>query len=312
MPTFIATNPATTDVVAFSSPFAPFLPWIFFAGFFLGFWLVFRFLLPVAGRLARGIWRRTTRMGVRWSWAAARVDVLRHQFGGAVDYLPIVILLAAAIGVAMVAGDGFLDLAEMVHGQSPALAAVDQQVHAQALYYRGRSATAFFTTMTRIGTPVGVGIITLAVGAVLMWKRQRALAIYLVGTALGAGLLDLELKSFFHRARPALAEALMKAHGFSFPSGHALGSTALYGALAWVVFRIASRWRVRSAAFAFATTMVLAISSSRLYLGVHWMSDIGAGIAAGLVWLIGTTTALEVGRRIRAMRRTRGPIAAEE
>ncbi len=238
--------------------------------------------------------------------------MLRHRLGGAVDYLPIVIILAIAIGAAMVAGDGFLDLAEMVHGRSPALAAVDQQVHAQALYFRGRSATAFFTTMTWIGTPWGVGIITLVVAAILMWKRQRALAMYVVATTVGAGLLDLELKSFFHRARPDLAEALMKAHGFSFPSGHALGSTALYGALAWVVFRIAARWSVRSAAFAFATTMVLAISSSRLYLGVHWISDIGAGIAAGVAWLVGTTTALEVGRRIRAMRRTRGPIAAEE
>ena len=156
--------------------------------------------------------------------------------------------------------------------------------------------------MTVIGNPAGLGLIVLPVAiALAMQKRWRWVA-YLLSTTVIGGLLNLQLKAWFARARPDLAEALRDAHGYSFPSGHAMGSTIVFGALAYLAFRALKHWRARAAALSFACTMIVAIAASRIYLGVHWISDIGAGIAAGSIWLAATTMAYETSRRIRRVR----------
>ena len=80
---------------------------------------------------------------------------------------------------------------------------------------------------------------------------------------------------------------------------------ARFGALAYLAVRTIPRWRYRAAAVAFAGTMILSISASRIYLGVHWISDVGAGICAGLIWVIAATVAYETMRRIRMVRSLR-------
>lgn len=121
-------------------------------------------------------------------------------------------------------------------------------------------------------------------------------------TACGGGLLDWELKRFFARARPDVAEMLRQAQGYSFPSGHAMGSSVMFGALSYLAFRLIRRWAWKAAALAFAATLVIAIATSRVYLGVHWISDVVAGVAAGLMWVGVTTVSYETLRRIRLLR----------
>ena len=101
------------------------------------------------------------------------------------------------------------------------------------------------------------------------------------------------------------------AHGYSFPSGHAMGSTIVFGAFAYLAFRILNNWRPRAAALAFCCSMILAICASRIYLGVHWISDVAAGVSAGLIWLVATTVAYETFRRIRMIRALRFRNSAE-
>src|SRR5207244_4020919 len=137
---------------------------------------------------------------------------------------------------------------------------------------------------------------------VLAFLRRWRWIAYLAVTFGGGELLDVELKSYFARARPAMAEALRIAHGYSFPSGHALGSTVAFGALAYLAYRTAKSWSGAAAALAFGATFVLAVSLSRVYLGVHWISDVAAGVSAGLVWVTTTTAAYETARRIRHLR----------
>ena len=221
------------------------------------------------------------------------------------DYLPVFIVLAAGIAATSFAGDAFMDIAERVQAESPKLREVDTRTHEWARYTHTTGSTAFFTTLTLIGTPVGIGILVAIIAGLLGWKKRWRWAAYLVVTTGAGGLLNLLLKSFFERARPELAEALRDAHGYSFPSGHAMGSTVCFGALAYLALRIFPRWRQRSAAIAFACSMILAISASRIYLGVHWISDIGAGICAGLIWIVTTTVAYETMRRIRLVRALR-------
>lgn len=221
------------------------------------------------------------------------------------DYLPVFVVLGVGLAATALAGDAFLDLVEQLQEESPALHAIDAQAHEWARFTRTTGSTAFFTTLTIIGTPVGLGLIVFIVcGFLAMEKRWRWAAYLVITTTLG-GLLNLQLKAFFARARPELAEALRDAHGYSFPSGHAMGATITFGALAYLALRVIPRWRHRAAAIAFACSMILAIAASRIYLGVHWISDVGAGIAAGLIWLVAATVAYETTRRIRLVRALR-------
>lgn len=221
------------------------------------------------------------------------------------DYVPVFVVLAAGLTATLVAGDAFEDIAELLRDGSPELRDVDQRAHTWARYTHTPGATRFFTTMTVIGTPVGLGLIIAAVAVPLMLRRRWRWAAYLAFTTGVGGLLNLALKSFFARERPDLAAALRHASGYSFPSGHAMGSMITFGALAYIALRVLPRWKWRAAALALAITFVLAIASSRIYLGVHWISDVGAGLAAGLIWITTTTVAYETFRRIRMIRSLR-------
>lgn len=221
------------------------------------------------------------------------------------DYLPVFVVLAAGMALGMVAGDAFLDLAEGLQEESPRLHAVDRDVHDWAVDTRTPVSTHFLTILTIVGTPAGLGVLVVIAALLLALRKRWRWGAYLLVTCVVGGLLNLQLKAFFARARPDLAEALRDAHGYSFPSGHAMGSTVVFGAFAYLAFRILTNWRPRAAALAFCCSMILAICASRIYLGVHWISDVAAGIAAGLIWLAAATVAYEAFRRIRLVRELR-------
>ena len=114
----------------------------------------------------------------------------------------------------------------------------------------------------------------------------------------GASLIDHWLKLTIHRPRPVYAAALLHSSSWSFPSGHAMGSLVGYGMLAYVLMLLArgkrgtQRWIAAAAA-----ALIVAIGVSRLYLGVHYFSDVIGGYAAGLLWLSTCVCAVELGRR---------------
>ena len=218
------------------------------------------------------------------------------------EYLPIVLTLILGALLVGWAGDQFLDLAELVHSKSPLLQKVDTNVHDWAVAKRYSSATSFFDVMTTIGGPIGIGAVGGIVVIALLVRKRFRWAAYLALTALGGGAFDWELKRYFARARPAVAQMLKHASGYSFPSGHAMGSTVVFGALAYLVLRSHVRWRWKAAALALATTLVIGVALSRVYLGVHWISDVGAGVTAGLLWVTLTTVAYETLRHIHMIR----------
>jgi undecaprenyl-diphosphatase len=158
-----------------------------------------------------------------------------------------------------------------------------------------------FTVVSALGSPAAMGAIG-AVGALLLLVRRKWLVLTAwVGAFAGAGLLTLILKNIIQRPRPVEATTFLYGMSFSFPSGHALGSLVGYGMLAYVIGSMwmeSARERVR---LAIATaTLVLAIGVSRLYLGVHYFSDIVAGYAVGILWLSVCLSGLQVavGRRL--------------
>ena len=269
-----------------------------FAGVFLILWGLFYLTLPAlrhGGRVLAALLARNMRVH-------EFVTSTHERFR---DYVPILILVVAGAALTAWCGDAFVDMAERLHDQGGRLHFVDTYVHDAAVRQRTAGATEFFVTMSNVGGPVGVGATLAVAGIVLLVKRRYRWFIYLAVTAGGGALMNLELKHHFARTRPDVAEMLRRAHGFSFPSGHAMGSTVAYGALAYLAMRVLKPWRWKSAALAFAITFVAAVAASRVYLGVHWISDVGAGITAGTVWVAFTTVAYETLRRIRLLRELR-------
>jgi membrane-associated phospholipid phosphatase len=115
-----------------------------------------------------------------------------------------------------------------------------------------------------------------------LWRRGWLAAVYWLAALGGASLIGLVIKVALHRPRPAPVAAGWDA--FSFPSGHATTSAAIYGFLAFILARDAQpRWQAAIAVT--AAIMIALIGFSRLYLGAHWFSDVIGGIAFGTAWI---------------------------
>lgn len=279
-----------------------------YAAFILAFlilWAILYGVLPLLRRAGTALTRRLARLTTRSTLIGRWHEYATRRISPYRVYLPIILLLIGAGLVTAWMGDQFIDLAELVHSKSPVLQQTDAGVHDWAVSRRTAGATQFFVAMTMIGGPVGLAVIVLLVTIVLLIRKRYRWVAYLLVTCGGGVLLNLELKRYFARARPDVAEMLRLAHGYSFPSGHAMGSTVTFGALAYLAFRVAQTWRLKAACIALAITLIASVALSRVYLGAHWISDVGAGIAVGTVWVAATTVAYETIRRVRLLRATR-------
>lgn len=145
--------------------------------------------------------------------------------------------------------------------------------------------------ITNLGDPWTLGISS-GILALLLWRRRRVEAIVLTVAATGAIGLNVLLKAFFDRPRPELWNRLVNVRYHSFPSGHAMVSIVILGIIGyWLAVQHPKR---RSIIFAITALWILATGLSRLYLGVHWPTDVIAGYAAGLVWLTACILSLEI------------------
>ena len=142
----------------------------------------------------------------------------------------------------------------------------------------------FFLMVTLLGKWPSVIAFALAASGILLlqkrWVFLPGLWVCIAGSTTSTWLG----KIVFHRQRPAVAEYVE--WSYSFPSGHAVISVALYGFFIYLVWRFSHRWRVRLAALIAGSAVILAIGTSRLYLGVHYLSDVWGGYLVGLMWLI--------------------------
>jgi undecaprenyl-diphosphatase len=126
-------------------------------------------------------------------------------------------------------------------------------------------------------------VVVFAVGLLLSLRRYRTAGFVLVA-ALGGYLLAVGLKSLVGRPRPV--GGLIQVSGNSFPSGHSMLSAIIYLTLALIVSTVILRWRVRLYIIGSALVLVGLIGISRLYLGVHYLTDVAAGWLVGLAWAI--------------------------
>jgi membrane-associated phospholipid phosphatase len=140
-----------------------------------------------------------------------------------------------------------------------------------------------FLLFSAIGYEYGVVPFDIALVIALGWKRRFRESIFAAAALGGSALLNIAAKQFFARERPSLWESISPEDTFSFPSGHAMGSMTL--AVVVVLLAWPTRWR-RIALVAMAVFVPM-VGLSRIYLGVHYPSDILAGWAAATVWAVG-------------------------
>ena len=141
---------------------------------------------------------------------------------------------------------------------------------------------ALVTSTTDIGGLIGVVILTLlAVGLLCLARKYRAVVQLLIGVG-GADLMNVLLKNMFERARPDLWQWLVHESSYSFPSGHAMASSAL--AMSVVLILWHTRWRWGAVAAAALYTVYVGLT--RLYLGVHYPSDIIGAWIISAAWVV--------------------------
>jgi undecaprenyl-diphosphatase len=135
------------------------------------------------------------------------------------------------------------------------------------------------------GTAVLVVVSLVAIGYLVLQHRYGATALVIAASA-GGGLLSVALKQVFARTRPDIVPHLVLAEGHSFPSGHSMAAAVTYLTLGALLARFAARRRVRVYIIGIALVLTVLIGITRVYLGVHYPSDVLAGWAAGLAWAL--------------------------
>ncbi len=192
-------------------------------------------------------------------------------------------MLTAGLTAAFVAALFFVFLARAVMAGSTTGfdAAVRGAVHSWA--------SPALTSVMRAITQLGSVNFLVPAGAVVAWRlyvggRPRA-AVLLAITAVGAQAFDQVLKFDFRRPRPEVFFGAAQPSTYSFPSGHSVESCCFYGVLAAILAAGTMSWRKKGAIWAAASAVTVAVGLSRVYLGVHYPTDVVGGWALAIVWV---------------------------
>ncbi|SHF93071.1 undecaprenyl-diphosphatase [Salegentibacter echinorum] len=198
--------------------------------------------------------------------------------------LPYIITCIIALIIFIGGFNLFIELTE--HLKSETLATYDSRISDLVVNYRSPGWTKYFVFVTNVGDTWGYAIVFTLCSLLFYWifkSWKYFLQICLVMVlALGSNIL---LKKIINRARPE-AEHLVSVETLSYPSGHAMTAMAFYGFLIYLVTQFPLRKTLKSLIIAVLVLLILSIGISRIYLGVHFPSDIAGGYIAGLIWVV--------------------------
>lgn len=143
----------------------------------------------------------------------------------------------------------------------------------------------FMLEVTALGS-IGILAIVVIVASVFLWlSHHRWSVLILLAGIIGGRIANSILKVWFERPRPTLVPPLAEVGSLSFPSGHAMTSMIVYGSIAYLVTRFEPTRNIRRATFIVTSLLIVLIGISRVYLGVHYPSDVVGGYIAGLAWI---------------------------
>lgn len=208
---------------------------------------------------------------------------LRGFFG------PVLTVLGVGVVIAFIAGAAFVQIAdEVMEGTTQAF---DENVLLALESLRTEALDVVALEITALGGFATMSLIVLVAVAFLWASRHRYSAYLLMSAVAGGALLNMLMKRFFDRPRPVVVDAIADVHTTSFPSGHSMTSFIAFAAVGYLVGRLAPESKLRWITWSFAGVLILAVGVSRMYLGVHYPSDVAAGFVAGLTWLAAVVAA---------------------
>lgn len=235
--------------------------------------------------------------GVFW-WA-----VLRYAGPASETRLPPVLTLALRVAtgfvVILIGASVFAELAEGLDAREE-IGRLDEAFTRALAASVSPAVLQVFAALTRLGDPLTLSTICIVTAIALWLAGRRWLAIAWALAVIGGGALNMLLKLVFARIRP-LHDGIVEADGYSFPSGHSSGAVVTYGMLAYLAMRLLpARWHV-PAAMAVAA-LAATVGASRMFLRVHYPSDVLAGFALGAVWVAVCVVSVELTRWYRKAR----------
>jgi undecaprenyl-diphosphatase len=164
--------------------------------------------------------------------------------------------------------------------------AVDRVIVLAVARTRAPWLTAAAMDVTALGSITLVVLFSAFTLVVLLVLRDRLGALQLLAASAGAGILTMVTKNVIERIRPQEAQRLIVVSGFSYPSGHSLSTAALYLTIAIIAGRHMQHIGARAAIFLAVSAVLLMIGASRVYLGVHYATDVVSGISLGAAWAL--------------------------
>ncbi|MRT17116.1 phosphatase PAP2 family protein [Vitellibacter sp. q18] len=197
--------------------------------------------------------------------------------------LPYIITVLVALAVVIGGINLFIELTEGI--KEEVLPVYDQSITNSVISYRTPARTQFFIFMTEVGDLYGYLTVIILSGFIsfFFFKKWRGVA-QTVFVLILASLSNTMLKRFIERARPDL-EHLVSVETLSYPSGHAMSAMAFYGFVIYLFVRFKINRFLKAAIILLLILIILAIGLSRIYLGVHFPSDIAGGYIAGFIWV---------------------------
>jgi undecaprenyl-diphosphatase len=172
---------------------------------------------------------------------------------------------------------------ELIEGD---VSAVDSAIQLTVIKMRTPWLTIAAVDVTALGSITLVVLFSAFTLVVLLVLRDRLGALQLLAASAGAGILTLLTKDIIERIRPEEAQRLIAVSGFSYPSGHSVSTSALYLTIAIIASRYVQHSGARAAIFLAVSAVLIMVGASRVYLGVHYATDVVSGISLGAAWAL--------------------------
>lgn len=210
--------------------------------------------------------------------------LLSELFQAKDSRLPYIITVIVSLVIVVGGINLFIELTETL--KTDTLARYDAAVTDYIISHRNPSLTTFFKFVTDIGDVTGY-LIVLILFVLLSWRIIKSWKYVLqsVVVLVLATLSNMVLKRFVDRARPGI-EHLVTVKTLSYPSGHAMGAMAFFGFLIYLISKLRINRILKYSLMVLVALLILSIGISRIYLGVHYPSDVAGGFIAGFIWVV--------------------------
>jgi membrane-associated phospholipid phosphatase len=210
-------------------------------------------------------------------------DFFRRKLNIKNEDLPYYVTIAIALIIFIVALNGFIEITDELAENE--LGWFDSAVTGYVQSFRSDTLTAFFKIVTDLGDRYAYITISILLGFYFVLRhRSWKFTLQTILVLLLATVSNIMIKRVINRGRPSL-EHLVDVNTLSYPSGHSMSAMAFYGFLVYLTLvLVPSKW-LKAVLSIFIILLILSIGTSRIYLGVHYPSDVAAGFVGGLIWV---------------------------